>query len=290
MTPAEQRRPHPALPRSTRGGSKRDRKENRRDNFVVGDVERARHSSPLPWRTRGWERETPRTSVMSSHMAVLSPPLVLRGRVRVGAERDVSVGDRAIMQVPRDRNLRRLKFARTMRQVPTDAEAKLWRALRLQRLGGYRFRRQYTVAGYILDFYCPACRLAVELDGGQHSDPAQLEYDRRRTARLNEMGIRVLRFSDRDALKETCIGGRDDSPAFGRKTAPTPALPWSTRGGSKRARQGGKRNCGRRRRENSVVGDVERPRRSSPLPWYSGGGSGWGPGAWKARGNHRNSR
>jgi very-short-patch-repair endonuclease len=117
------------------------------------------------------------------------------------AERDMI----PTMQLPRDKNRRRLGFAREMRKLPTDAEAKLWRALRLKRLAGYRFRRQHPVGGYILDFYCPACRLAVELDGGQHADPAQMEYDRTRSVRLAEMGIRVVRFWDTDALKDTLL-------------------------------------------------------------------------------------
>ena len=109
------------------------------------------------------------------------------------------------MQVPHDHNRRRLKFARAMRQQPTDAEAKLWNILRLKGLAGHRFRRQHPVGGYILDFYCPARRLSVELDGGQHADKVQAEHDQRRTLRLNAMGIRVLRFWDDDVLKHTHV-------------------------------------------------------------------------------------
>jgi very-short-patch-repair endonuclease len=108
-----------------------------------------------------------------------------------------------IMPVPRDRNPKLLQFARDMRKQPTDAEAKLWSILRGRTLAGFKFRRQYQIAGYILDFYCARCRVAVELDGGQHTDPDSIEYDRRRTEKLGEHGIRVIRFSDRDLLKET---------------------------------------------------------------------------------------
>jgi very-short-patch-repair endonuclease len=107
------------------------------------------------------------------------------------------------MPVPRDRSPKLLNFARDMRKHPTDAEAKLWSILRGRTLAGFKFRRQYQIAGYILDFYCARGRLAVELDGGQHADADAAEYDRRRTERLTEHGIRVLRFSDRDLLKET---------------------------------------------------------------------------------------
>ena len=105
------------------------------------------------------------------------------------------------MQLRRDGNRRLTQFARAMRAEPTDAERKLWNLLRFKALGGYRFRRQRPVAGYILDFYCPAVRLAVELDGGQHSDGDRVTYDQIRSARLNELGVRVLRFWDDEILK-----------------------------------------------------------------------------------------
>ena len=105
------------------------------------------------------------------------------------------------MQVPRDANSRLTHFARGMRKQPTDAELKLWKILRMKSLAGFRFRRQRPVAGYILDFYCPARRLAIELDGGQHNDERALEYDCLRTTRLNELGVRVIRFWDNEVLK-----------------------------------------------------------------------------------------
>jgi very-short-patch-repair endonuclease len=77
----------------------------------------------------------------------------------------------------------------------------MWNILRLKRLSGYRFRRQRPIAGYIVDFYCASNRVAIELDGGQHTDEAQAEYDRIRTSRLHKLGVRVLRFADNDVLK-----------------------------------------------------------------------------------------
>ena len=65
----------------------------------------------------------------------------------------------------------------------------------------YRFRRQVTVGKYILDFYCATAKLAVELDGSQHCEPAQLLYDEQRTAYLDSIGIYVLRFSNLDVLQ-----------------------------------------------------------------------------------------
>jgi very-short-patch-repair endonuclease len=62
---------------------------------------------------------------------------------------------------------------------------------------GYKFRRQYSVGAFILDFYCPEARLAVELDGQVHANPLRREYDCERQQHLEELGIRVLRFENR---------------------------------------------------------------------------------------------
>ena len=90
-----------------------------------------------------------------------------------------------------------------MRAQPTDAERRLWFALRKHRLGGFRFRRQYPVAGYIVDFVCLAAKLIIEADGGQHGEPEALDYDQKRTAALAAIGFEILRFTDWDILKET---------------------------------------------------------------------------------------
>ena len=84
----------------------------------------------------------------------------------------------------------------------TDAEAALWPRLRAKRFGGFNFRRQYVCGPYILDFYCPARRLAIELDGGQHFELAALAYDRRRTQYLRSHEIEVLRFPNDVVFKE----------------------------------------------------------------------------------------
>jgi very-short-patch-repair endonuclease len=88
-----------------------------------------------------------------------------------------------------------------MRAVPTDAEKHMWYILRCKRLAGYRFRRQRPIAGYIVDFYCASRKLIIELDGGQHSEADQLVYDQIRTAKLEKLGLRVLRFWDTEVLK-----------------------------------------------------------------------------------------
>jgi very-short-patch-repair endonuclease len=76
-----------------------------------------------------------------------------------------------------------IHHARRMRQAPTDAEESLWRRLRQSQLGA-RFRRQHPLAGFILDFYCPSARLAIELDGGGHTEARQQHYDERRDKAL----------------------------------------------------------------------------------------------------------
>src|SRR5207245_9930803 len=107
------------------------------------------------------------------------------------------------MRKKRDRSERLLGFAREMRREATDAEKRTWRVLRDRRMGGFKFRRQYPVAGYVVDFFCARCRFGIELDGGQHADDSCREYDERRTEKLESLGIQILRFWDHDVLKET---------------------------------------------------------------------------------------
>jgi len=83
----------------------------------------------------------------------------------------------------------------------TDAENKLWSAVRRKQIGGLRFRRQFVLGPYFVDFVCLPARLVVEVDGSQHFDEKQLEHDRRRTAWLAREGFRVLRFLNNDVLK-----------------------------------------------------------------------------------------
>lgn len=85
-----------------------------------------------------------------------------------------------------------LNRARKLRREDTDAEARLWNALRARRLGGWKWRRQVPKGSYIVDFLCPEAALVVELDGGHHAE--QVDYDARRTAYLESLGLRVMRF------------------------------------------------------------------------------------------------
>lgn len=90
-------------------------------------------------------------------------------------------------------------FSRKNRKQQTDAEKLLWHYLRNKQLAGFKFRRQYPIQNYILDFYCLEKKLAIELDGSQHFNKKQ--YDKQRSATLQKYGIDVIRFWDNDVLK-----------------------------------------------------------------------------------------
>ncbi|MGF9691988.1 DUF559 domain-containing protein [Rhizobium sp. 0TCS1.26] len=101
------------------------------------------------------------------------------------------------------------KNAKRMRRALTDAELKLGNELRAHRLMGLSFRRQMPVAGYIVDFACPSHRLVVEVDGSQHGNDADQEYDRSRTEQLESVGWKVLRVWNDVVLNnidEVCSG------------------------------------------------------------------------------------
>jgi adenine-specific DNA-methyltransferase len=102
----------------------------------------------------------------------------------------------------RDRAPRLTTFARKLRAQSTDAERKLWNALRDKQLAGHRFRRQHPIAGCIVDFICVKANLVIELDGGQHNDAEAVARDAERTRRLQELGLRVLRVPDDEMLKD----------------------------------------------------------------------------------------
>ena len=85
---------------------------------------------------------------------------------------------------------------RELRHNLTPAEAVLWKAIQRSKLEGRKFRRQHSVGSYILDFYCPAEHLAVELDGAHHYTDGGLAYDEERTKYINSLNICVIRFEN----------------------------------------------------------------------------------------------
>jgi very-short-patch-repair endonuclease len=84
--------------------------------------------------------------------------------------------------------------ARRLRREQTREEKELWRVLRAGRFAGFKFRRQHPVGIYLLDVYCPAAKLSVELDGFQHGLPERQRHDEERKNFLAAAGIEELRF------------------------------------------------------------------------------------------------
>ena len=91
-----------------------------------------------------------------------------------------------------------LERRRELRRNQTSAEKALWNRVRAKQLNGFKFFRQYSIGPYIVDFYCPEKHLVVELDGESHFADDAVIYDKERTAYLNSLHIRVLRFLNTD--------------------------------------------------------------------------------------------
>ncbi len=90
---------------------------------------------------------------------------------------------------------------RTLRRNMTSAEIHVWTRLRKKQIDGHRFRRQFSVGSYVVDFYCPELRLAIEIDGASHDNPTAQEYDRNREEQLCQLGLTILRFRNSEVEK-----------------------------------------------------------------------------------------
>ena len=94
----------------------------------------------------------------------------------------------------------------------TDVERRLWSQLRSRQFGSYKFRRQQPIGPYVVDFVCFEKKVVIELDGGQHNEAEQADYDSSRTAWLETQGFRVLRFwnnqvfEDVEAVRQAILG------------------------------------------------------------------------------------
>ena len=97
-----------------------------------------------------------------------------------------------------------LENRKQLRQNLTSAEARLWQALRGNKLEGRKFRRQHSIEDYIVDFYCPAEKLIVELDGQVHYKLENVQNDQERDARLKQLGFTILRFNN-SAIIRNCF-------------------------------------------------------------------------------------
>jgi len=92
-------------------------------------------------------------------------------------------------------------LSRTLRINMADAEKLLWSKIRGKQLKGLQFYRQKIIGNYIADFYCPKSKLVIEVDGGQHYSDEGKEKDKIRDDYMKGAGITVIRFSDREVLK-----------------------------------------------------------------------------------------
>lgn len=93
------------------------------------------------------------------------------------------------------------RYSRKLRKNMTDAEKLLWSKIRRKQLKGYQFYRQKIIGNYILDFYCSKANLIIELDGGQHYSDEGMKKDRSRDDYMVNLGLRILRFSDREVFE-----------------------------------------------------------------------------------------
>ncbi|MFA5104251.1 MAG: endonuclease domain-containing protein [Candidatus Margulisiibacteriota bacterium] len=93
-------------------------------------------------------------------------------------------------------DIRLTKMARENRKNHTEAEEKLWQAIRKRKINGYKFLRQKPVHHFILDFYCAQLLLGIEIDGSSHRK--KMEYDRQRDLILKNYGLRILRFTNEE--------------------------------------------------------------------------------------------
>jgi very-short-patch-repair endonuclease len=89
---------------------------------------------------------------------------------------------------------------RLLRKQQTFTEKILWTHLRKRQALGYKFRRQYSVDHFVIDFYCPELKLALELDGDVHEVPAQKDYDKARQKYLEAFGIKFVRIKNVEFL------------------------------------------------------------------------------------------
>ncbi len=91
---------------------------------------------------------------------------------------------------------------RELRKDPTPCESLLWARLRGSQLSGYKFRRQHSIGVYILDFYCPAKRLCIEVDGNVHNNAAAIAHDKERDETLAQLIIKTIRFTNNEVATD----------------------------------------------------------------------------------------
>jgi very-short-patch-repair endonuclease len=93
-------------------------------------------------------------------------------------------------------------FRSSLRNRSTSAEAALWNILKSKNLDGRKFRRQYSIDNYIVDFCCPSEKLIIELDGDPHGEYHKIEEDKNRDKYIESLGFTVIRFENRIVFQE----------------------------------------------------------------------------------------
>jgi len=93
-------------------------------------------------------------------------------------------------------------FRSSLRNRSTSAEAELWDMLKSKKLEGRKFRRQYSIGSYIVDFCCPSEKLIIELDGNPHSEYHRIQKDENRDKYLENLGFTVLRFENKFVFQD----------------------------------------------------------------------------------------
>ena len=100
-------------------------------------------------------------------------------------------------------NSQLFQYARLNRKVQTEAEKILWHCLRNRKLKGFKFRRQHPIAHFIADFFCLESNLVIEIDGSYHNERGRREYDEGRTFELDELNVKVIRFTNEEVIGNT---------------------------------------------------------------------------------------
>ena len=90
------------------------------------------------------------------------------------------------------------EFSKVLRKTQTEAEDMVWQSLRNRKILGCKFRRQHPIDKYIADFYCYEAKLVIEIDGGIHNQFDNIEHDKNRSYELEELGIKVIRFTNEE--------------------------------------------------------------------------------------------